>query len=323
MDVQEAEVWDTKQVPQGSQFRAFQNVLDRTHSHWDLKNSNNGHYDAEVKRQTVNDFVFTELSADPLSGDRTLHDIRQSDSQYFCLLYLDAGEGVLRQGANESKSEAGSIALWDSTRPAFFGTLSKFHQFSLLIPHDMARQSLPGIEDLCGLNVDGNRGTGALLLSHLRNLHGSVDEIAAQDRPAILRATVELMAAAFRPTEEKIGGTAFRRALLTRVQEYTIENLGDADLGPQKIAAAFGFSPRYLHRLFSQFDMTVSEWIKRSRVFRSRCDMETPNFDGLSITQIAMKNGFKDSSHFSRVFKQEFEMSPRAYRNQVGRSRHS
>ncbi|WP_108812142.1 helix-turn-helix domain-containing protein [Sphingorhabdus sp. Alg231-15] len=317
MDVQKTEIWDTKMVPRMSQFRAFQQVLDRTHSHWDLKNSNDDHYTAEVRRHTVNDFVFTELAADPLTGNRTISDIRQSDHHYFCLLYLEAGDGVLRQGPNESKAAAGSIALWDSTRPAFFGTHSQFHQFSLLIPHEVALQSLPGIEDLCGLNVDGNEGTGALLLSHLRQLHDTIDTIDTQDRPAILRATVDLMAAAFRPSEEKIGGTAFRRALLTRVQEHIIENLGEPDLGPQNIAAAFCFSPRYLHRLFNQFDMTVSDWIKRSRLFRSRSDMETPYLDGLSITQIAMKNGFKDSSHFSRVFKQEFSMSPRAYRNQA------
>lgn len=310
----DSEIWSSRALPPGRQFRGFQQVFERTHFNWDLKQPNPDRFYAEVDRRAFEEFVFTSIEADPLSGARTASDIRLSDEHYFCLLYFDAGTSLLSQGANESEIRAGSVALWDSTRPAFFNATERLHQYSLLIPHDLGTSALPGIEDLCGLEVSGKAGMGAILLAHLKQLHSTIDSVDARDRAAILRATVELTAAAFRPDMKRTGGTAFRRALLARVQEYINAHLCDPDLGPQSVAAAFQFSPRYLHRLFSEFDLTVSDWIKRRRLSRSRFDLEDARFDGLSITQIAMKNGFSDASHFSRSFKTEFGLSPREHR---------
>ena len=317
----EAESWSTEGLPNGQQFRTFQSVFERTHFHWDLKGDCSGGYSASIKRRSFGDFVFTHIEADPLAGKRTADDIKQCDEAYFCLLYLERGTSMLEQGANESTLSVGSIALWDSTRPAFFDARESLHQMSLLIPHDIATLALPGIEDLCGMEVRGDMGMGALLMSHLRQLHANIGTIEPRDRPAILRATVELTAAAFKPEREAMRGSAFRRALLSRVQEYIVANLGDPELGPQTVAAAFRFSPRYLHRLFAEFDMTVSEWIRRRRLMRARIDLESEGMDALSITQIAMKNGFSDSSHFSRTFRNEFGISPRGWR-ETGRLRH-
>lgn len=313
----EAENWSSRKLPPIRQFQGFQQVFDRTHFNWDLKRKSQDDFYAEVDRRAFDQFVFTSVKVDPLSGSRTASDIRLSDQHYFCLLHLEGGASLLSQGGNESEVRSGSVALWDSTRPAFFNATDRLHQCSLLIPHDIATASLPGIEDLCGLEVSGASGMGAILLAHLRQLHHTIDSVEARDRAAILRATVELTAAAFRPDMKRTGGTAFRRALLARVQEYINANLRDPDLGPQTIAAAFNFSPRYLHRLFSQFDLTVSDWIKRRRLSRSRFDLEEERFDGLSITQIALKNGFSDASHFSRSFRAEFDHSPREHRYQA------
>lgn len=314
------EQWSTQQRYCASHFSDFQKVFERTHFHWDLKNQGRDDFHAGVKRRVYDDFVMTQIIADPLMGTRTAADVKKSDDHYFCLLYLEGGRSLLSQGVNETTVEAGSIALWDSTRPAFFNATQRLHQCSLLIPHALATTCLPGIEDLCGLQVSSSSGMGALLLSHLKKLHASIDEIDAQDRPAILRATVELATAAFRPTQENLSGTAFKRALLMRVQEFIIANLGEPDLGPQKIAAAFRFSPRYLHRLFSEFDITVSDWIKRRRLQRSLHELRDDRFNSQSITQIALKNGFNDSSSFSRAFKAEFHVSPRDARRAPGRN---
>lgn len=313
----DSEIWSTQESAPGRQFQDFQEVLDRTHFHWDLKKNTSDDFSAEVDRRSFDEFIFTHVVADPLQGRRTLNDIRLSDHHYFCLLYFGQGSSLLGQGPNESELHTGSISLWDSTRPAFFNATERLQQYSLLIPYDLGVSCLPGIEDLCGLEVSGESGMGAILLAHLKQLHSSIDDVDARDRTAIMRATVELAAAAFRPEEQNCQGTAFRRALLARVQEYINANLGDPHLGPQTIADAFQFSPRYLHRLFSEFDLTVSDWIKRRRLTRCRFDLEDARFDGHSITQIALKNGFSDSSHFSRCFRAEYGMTPREQRNQA------
>lgn len=311
------ERWSSAALPPARQFTGFQEVFDRTHFHWSLKRPGSDPYQALVRRRSVQDYVFTDIVCDAIAGFRTIEDVKRGEDQYFCLLYFDEGRCRLGQGRNDCIVERDRIAIWDSTRPAMFDSATALKQHSILIPHRMARTIVPGIEDMCGLSVDGSAGLGAILLSHLRQIHATIDTIDLCDRPAVLRATVELVAAAFRPDPERLQGSAFRRALLHRVQDHIVAHLDDPALSAASVAAAFRFSPRYLHRLFEEFDVTVGSWIRGRRLEASRSDLASGAMAGYSITQIAMRHGFADASHFSHVFKDAFGLSPRDYRRQA------
>lgn len=313
----EDERWQSAVLPPSRQLPGFQEVLDRTHFHWDLKPDQDDHYIAEVRRRAVNDYMLTHIIADPVIGFRSTQDINKSDESYFCLLYFTGGECLLEQGINSTVINSGRISIWDSTRPARFQNNSRLDQYSLLIPRDEAKLMIPGIEDMCGLSVDGTKGLGAILHSHLRQIHDSIDIVDPEDRPAVLRATVELVAAAFKPEDANQSSSAFRKAVLNRVQEYIVANLGDPELSPASIAATFQFSPRYLHRLFEQSDQSVGSWIRKRRLNAAKGDLGDAIKSGLSITDIAMRRGFADPSHFSHAFKNEFGMSPRDFKHSV------
>ncbi|MBL0768806.1 helix-turn-helix domain-containing protein [Sphingopyxis sp. XHP0097] len=314
------ERWTSASLPPPRQLPGFQEVFDRTHFHWGLSRAGSDAYHAELRRRAIDDFVFTDIVCDPVTGYRTHDDVRRGADDYFCLLYFDEGNCLLRQGRNESVVRRDTIAVWDSTRPAMFQNSDQLHQLSIMIPHRMAKTIVPGIEDMCGLTVDGSAGLGAILLSHLRQIHRTVDTVAPQDRAAVLRATVELVAAAFRPAPERLAGTSFRRALLNRVQDHIVAHLGDPSLSAATIAQAFRFSPRYLHRLFEEFGVTVGTWIRERRLQSARADLADHASAHLNITEIAMRHGFADASHFSHAFRGAFGMSPRAWRTEAARS---
>jgi AraC-like DNA-binding protein len=311
------ERWDSALLPPSRQLPGFQDVLDRTHFHWGLRGDKSEQYTARVRRRTHDDFVLTHVIADPVAGFRTAEDVRRSPGDYFCLLYFERGRCLLQQGRNETVVSGGRVAIWDSTRPAMFQNDETLHQFSILIPRRLGKIIVPGIEDMCGLSIDGTKGLGVLLLSHLRQLHNVIDTIDPEDRPAVLRATIELISAAFRPETADVGSTAFRRALLSRVQDYILANLSNPQLSPATIAAAFRFSTRYLHRLFEEFDITVGNWIRKRRLEASRQMLASRHGAQLTITEVAMRHGFCDASHFSHAFKTEYGMSPRDYRRMV------
>ena len=296
------ERWSSASLPPPRQLPGFQEVLDRTHFHWSLAGADKERYGAKVRRRAINDFVFTQVVCDPIAGFRTVDDV------------------MLQQGRNESVVRRDIISVWDSTRPAMFENTRELHQLSILIPHRMATTIVPGIEDMCGLSVDGSAGLGSILLSHLRQIHKTVETVDPQDRTAVLRATVELLAAAFRPEPDRIAGSAFRRALLGRVQEHILAHLDDPALSAATIAAAFRFSPRYLHRLFEEFGVTVGTWIRERRLMAARSDLASRTMAGYSITQIAMRHGFADASHFSHAFRDAFGLSPRDYRQTAARA---
>jgi AraC-like DNA-binding protein len=76
---------------------------------------------------------------------------------------------------------------------------------------------------------------------------------------------------------------------------------------------------RLCHRSLSSFkrDFQASfqeapgKWLLRKRLDYSAALLRTSK---MNITEIAFESGFEDVSHFSRVFKDRFQVSPLAYR---------
>jgi AraC-like DNA-binding protein len=95
-----------------------------------------------------------------------------------------------------------------------------------------------------------------------------------------------------------------------RAQAFIREHLRDPDLSIDRISAALGCTKRYLHMLFSDKGMTVSDHIWRARLLHCRQELETQA--GKTITDVAFSWGFSSSSHFSRVFRKHFGFVPSA-----------
>jgi AraC family transcriptional regulator, positive regulator of tynA and feaB len=90
--------------------------------------------------------------------------------------------------------------------------------------------------------------------------------------------------------------------------------LHDPQLTPARVAGAMHMSPRYLHHLFEEEGETVSRYILRRRLEECARAMRDAAQLGRTVTEIAFQHGFNDASHFGRVFRERFGMSPRDYR---------
>ena len=81
------------------------------------------------------------------------------------------------------------------------------------------------------------------------------------------------------------------------------------ELSPASLADAHGISLRYLHLLFAQRGHTAAAWIRERRLAYCREVLTTADAD-LSVTEVAIRAGFSDPSHFSRLFRHRFGVAP-------------
>ena len=95
-----------------------------------------------------------------------------------------------------------------------------------------------------------------------------------------------------------------------RAQAFIREHLRDPELSIDQISAALGCTKRYLHMVFSERGLTVSDYIWRARL--QHCRQELEAHAGKTITDVAFSWGFSSSSHFSRVFRKCFGVAPSA-----------
>ncbi|MBB4917575.1 helix-turn-helix domain-containing protein [Streptosporangium saharense] len=103
--------------------------------------------------------------------------------------------------------------------------------------------------------------------------------------------------------------------LLPRIRTYIDDNLGDPNLSPETVAAAHHISTSYLYKIFARQGISVARWIRQRRLERCRKDLSDPRLGGRAVGEVGAQWGFVDSSYFSRVFRQTYGCSPRAYRH--------
>jgi acetamidase/formamidase/AraC-like DNA-binding protein len=117
-------------------------------------------------------------------------------------------------------------------------------------------------------------------------------------------------------TTTDAGGTATQVANLHRLCQTIERWLDDPDLTPARVAEAEGISERYLQKLFEGSGTSFTHYLRERRLQRTSAELSSPAEAHHSISEIAYRNGFNDSAHFSRVFRHRFGLSPREFRLQ-------
>ncbi|MFF3904938.1 AraC family transcriptional regulator [Streptomyces sp. NPDC001848] len=177
----------------------------------------------------------------------------------------------------------------------------------------------PDLRRIAGVPVRGGEGLGSMASVLLSALAPAGEFRSSRIGDRLVRSALdlvgalvmELLATQRRPETSDASNTGDE--LLTRIKEFIEGNLGDPDLSPTSIALAHHISVRYLHKLFQNEDTSVSQWIRQRRLVVSRQMLNRAPNHGLTVAAVARRSGFTSPSHFSRVFRDAYGMSPRAW----------
>ncbi|HEY3809049.1 MAG TPA: helix-turn-helix domain-containing protein [Steroidobacteraceae bacterium] len=173
-------------------------------------------------------------------------------------------------------------------------------------------------------HLPGHVGINQVLSGMLRSLAQVIDQISSEDlRPVELSLTEFLITAL---GDEKrvfgLGGvTGARASRLHRICQGIEAVLGNPGLTLGMVAERERVSSRYLQKLFTEAGNSFSHYLRTRRLDRCRADLISPLHAELSISEICFRWGFNSSAHFSRVFHQEFGVSPRDYRRRQSADR--
>jgi AraC-like DNA-binding protein len=125
----------------------------------------------------------------------------------------------------------------------------------------------------------------------------------------LARALIESVSA-----DEPARRDAAARTLMIRVREHIRRNLRDPGLSAAGIAAAHGVSLRQLYKACSGAGISLEQLIIQRRLQGARAELSLPASRRRTIESVARSWGFRNVTHFTRRFSQEFGLSPRAWR---------
>jgi acetamidase/formamidase/AraC-like DNA-binding protein len=186
-------------------------------------------------------------------------------------------------------------------------------------------EALPGMRLTAPLPADVLMlaGDAAELFGRLlQSLAASFDTLVSADARAIQpfeSMITAYLAAALADSQSapSSGMTPSRAAVFARVCSRIDARLSEPELSLAAIAADEHMSARYLQKLFEKSGGSFSSYLRTSRLDRCRADLANPQYDKLSVSDICYRWGFNDPSYFSHAFREQFGISPRAYRDQM------
>jgi AraC-like DNA-binding protein len=237
----------------------------------------------------------------PVSGARA------GEHPFVKILFQTYGVSHFEQNGSHFDLMPGDCLAYDVSCPHTIVSPSLTRHEVVIVPTDLLQERGFHSAKLSACKISARTGTGRIAHDFMHAAYGEAPKLSPHTALGVADTLIDLLLLPLREA-----GAAFDRggpvALYERAQAYIHDHLRDPDLSIDRISVALGCTKRYLHMLFSERGLTVSEYIWRARLLNCRQELETKA--GRTITDVAFSWGFSSSSHFSRVFRNYFGIAP-------------
>ena len=246
-----------------------------------------------------------------------------AETSHALILHLQLdGASYNAQDGRDTVIHRDDYTLCDSTRPYDLKFDRRNDMLSLRIPEAAFRERLGAPELLTCVHMSGRAGIGRLVSGFIRScwqqyLEGIDPIVARKLADNILDVLATSYAVAYRSEVETSAVTTTRRLVVRRAIE---DNLCNPDLSPAMLGTLLGYSATYLHKLFREGEETLCQYIMRRRLEEAARLLTDPLRLERSIGEVAFAVGFKNATHFGRVFRTHFGMTPTDYRDHALRA---
>ncbi|GAA1287930.1 helix-turn-helix domain-containing protein [Pseudonocardia aurantiaca] len=269
-----------------------------------------------VRAYDLGDLVVGEIDASGQGMARTQQLIDRTDEQYLLLTLQTRGTGRVAQGDRRTLLRPGECAIFESHRPFELNFDAAFDVWVFGFPRHLVRLAEHERRQLAAQSVSFRTGLAGVASRALQDLALHSEDLAGEPPGSVLSMANDLVVTMFAehlPKNSERGG-ALQATMPMRVKHYIDQRLADPALAPGDVAAAFGISTRYLHRLFETEHETVAQYIRDRRLERCRLQLLDPRLSGHTISTLAHGCGFGDLSGFNRAFWAKYGMTPRQLR---------
>ena len=208
--------------------------------------------------------------------------------------------------------EAGDFMLFDPSRASLLEFSEATQVIVIRLPIAQTEGHVPGLRELAGVPVRGNRGAGALLSGFVRmawsQLEGEEDLGWADSFCEVLWPLMDMAYSGVRASRPTTPRERRRHAVLAHIDAHLLE----ADLTARRIAGDLGVSARSVQIIFAAMGTTPSAYIQSRRLDHAAARLAQSR--NAPVTAIAFDSGFNDLSTFCRLFRRRFGVAPRDYR---------
>ncbi|MCU1658156.1 MAG: AraC-type DNA-binding protein [Pseudonocardiales bacterium] len=236
----------------------------------------------------------------------------QIDGAVHVLARIDCAGSVFDQAGTSSH---GVLRVIDAVEEVTEQFLANSHLFTLNVPQAAIGLDPGMLAEMFDQNYELTPFQSALLRSAVTLLLVGSDEL--QTPPSLVgvdRYLAAMTGLLLRTAVRKPSGDVEQlESVRTRTDAIIYEQAADALLTPATIAAQLNISLRQLYRAFNGTESPAAR-IRRRRLERA-AELLSARSPQPQVERVAAECGFASAEYFSRAFRREFGLSPRAYRS--------
>ena len=305
----------TESYPEAERARAWNAALDRLGWCGRLGAPEHTLHGMLTSQTSMGGFELTSLASVPqtfeLKADNT--------DSLMIVLHLDGDATLVIDGLREHVAVRAIVyASSQAAVSLVFGT--NFRLFMVRIPRAAINARLLSPFSLRAGRFSGDSGIAHVFSGFLVSVAESVETLSADELRPLELALSEFLVASLAGHEHKgsFGGlTPSQTAIFSRMCRSIEANLGDPELGVGRLAKEERVSPRYVQKLFETAGQSFSTFLRSRRLERCRAELADPLYEKVSVSDICFRWGFNDPAHFSRIFRERYGASPRAFRHEA------
>jgi len=248
--------------------------------------------------------------------ERQHAEIKSSPSDSLIAILQMEGTCTLVQDNRSVVAHPDDLVCIDSRRPAAWHFGEKVEALLVHLPYSAVTEGLGRTENFTAVKLNDAYVLGSLLATYLRDLTTQLESISEEAAYSLAQIALCLVITALSERPENALSTA-RRAVLDRAQAYMQTHSRTPSLTPPAVAAALKISERYLQALFKAAGDTPRNYLLQCRLKNAEADLMNPCLNWMSITDIALRAGFTQPTHFSQRFKEAYGVSAREFRKRA------
>lgn len=309
-------VWTTHDLPTLEQFSYWREVICQAYIALDTVRGSGGGFGGHVTAHPLAGVNVTTISSSRQRISRGRAEISRAPEQVYFLNLQMRGRCRMSQGGRSVLLDPGEFSVVDSTEPYLCDYCSDdWEQFSFRIPRHLLRPLLAHPDYATATKVVSKGGIGTVVIDHLTSVARNAEQLSAS-ADQVTSSMIGLIALSLGSSAEvrETGRGNARKALCASVTQHIERNIADPDLSPAKVAARLNVSPRYIHKVLEEEGRSFGRLILDGRL--ERCAKDLAADPGSSISDVALRWGFNDVSHFSKTFRQRFGTTPRDFRRE-------
>ncbi len=270
----------------------------------------------QLQVYTLGDLSALHISYQSFVYKRTHKHITDSGHEDSYLLVTQRKGGSCTQTDHSVLLETGDCALFDMGKPLVGHMEKEFDGYYIFIPKRALHQlgfSLNGRADRL---LSGSSPAGAMLSGAIFNMGASLDQATPKQLQAISHTLPAMINHLMMPDISSDENPAVRSATLAAIMTYIDLHLHEPELGVDSIVKALHRSRASVYRLFTE-EGGIAAYIQRRRLHACYQELALDIAPEKRIIDIAVKWGFNNHSHFTRLFRESYGITPSSLRDAV------